>query len=174
MTDNPPPGKGLGKGMLTLSWVLVLAGLTLFFASREENLYNPNQQLEGGINGSAREVVLERNRYGHYVATGKINGHPVTFMLDTGATHVAIPANLGRKLQLKQGARFPVSTANGTVQVWSTSIDSLELGPIKLNEVRASLNPGMDGDEILLGMSALKTLDFSQQGKYLTLRQHLN
>lgn len=174
MTDSSPPGKRIGKGMLITSWLLALAGLTLYFSQREERNYNPNQSLEGLIRGDVIEVQLQRNRFGHYVATGTINNQPVTFMLDTGATHVAVPAHLQRHLNLERGAQFPVMTANGSVNVWATRIQSLNLGPIKLLDIRASLNPGMQGDEILLGMSVLKSIDFSQNGDILTLKQYAN
>ncbi|WP_075185840.1 retropepsin-like aspartic protease family protein [Teredinibacter haidensis] len=172
MSEKQAPGKHIGKGMLIACWILVLAGLTLFFNRHEENRYNPNQYLEGKENPNWVDVTLERNPYGHYLANGFINGQAVTFMLDTGATDVAIPASLQRKLGLKRGPQIPVSTANGEVMVWMTEITQLDLGPIQLHNVRASLNPGMNGDEVLLGMSVLKSLDFSQQGKHLTLRQY--
>ncbi|ACR12799.1 aspartic protease, TIGR02281 family [Teredinibacter turnerae T7901] len=174
MSDSQPPGKRLGKGMLAIVWLLILGGLTLFFSRKEAQWYNPNTQLEGTDNGQSRTVTLERNNYHHYVASGYINGKPVTFLLDTGATMVSVPANLGRELSLQPGASYPVQTANGVVQVRATNIDALRLGPIELQNVRAALNPGMNGDEILLGMSALKTLDFAQSGRFLTLTQHLN
>jgi len=63
------------------------------------------------------------------------------------------------------------NTANGQVQVRATRINTLQLGPITLYNLEASINPGMDGNEILLGMSALKQIEFSQKGKFLTLRQ---
>jgi len=48
--------------------------------------------VEAHLRGDVREVVLKRNRYGHYVANGSINGSQVEFLLDTGATAVAVPA----------------------------------------------------------------------------------
>ncbi|SMF02814.1 aspartyl protease family protein [Alteromonadaceae bacterium Bs31] len=172
MNTTHPPGKRAGKGMLIASWLLVLAGLTLFFAQQEKKQYNPNQNIASSQENGITEVTLLRNKYGHYVTSGTINAAPVTFMLDTGATQVAIPAQLGAKLGLKRGPRYPVMTANGQVSVWATSINELTIGPITLKNVRAALNPGMQGTEILLGMSALKTLDFNQSGKELTLKQY--
>ena len=158
--------------MLTISWILVLAGLTWFFGNHEEQRYNPNNELPGDSQSETREVTLTRNAYNHYVASGKINGVDVTFMLDTGATHVAIPSHLMHKLHLKPGSPSIVSTANGRVEVRNTDIASLQLGPIHLKNIRAALNPGMRDNEILLGMSALKQLEFTQSGNQLTLKQY--
>lgn len=158
--------------MLIIFWLLVLGALTYTFASWEEKQYNPNQDLSGEQFQGARQVILERNRFNHYVASGLINGTPVTFMLDTGATAVVVPANLASKLRLKAGRPHIANTANGQVEVCATRIDTLELGVIKLHDINASINPGMSGEEILLGMSALKQIEFSQRGKMLTLKQH--
>ena len=168
------PGKKLGKGMLTFAWVIALGLLTAVFGRWEENQYNPNSDPESRTTGKIKEVVLQSNRQHHYVATGRINGQKVKFLLDTGASHVVIPQKLAQKLQLKPGARGYAHTANGTVEVRSTKLDSLQLGAIRLENVRASINPGMQGMEVLLGMSALKQIEFSQRGNQLTLRQYLH
>ncbi len=165
------PEQKIGKGMLTIMWIIVLVGLSAYFGSREYQKYNPNQSLSTSGKG---EVTLLRNRYNHYVASGFINGKPVVFLLDTGATDVAVPAHLARRLGLQPGIRRQALTANGIVEVRDTTLDSLQLGSITLADVRASINPGMLGDEILLGMSALKDLDFTQSGAKLTLRQNLD
>ena len=117
------------------------------------------------------QIVLERNRYGHYNVSGRINNQPVEFMLDTGATLVAIPAKLADRLGLVRGAPTQVKTANGTAIAYATRLASVRLGDIELRDVRAHISPGMDGDEVLLGMSVLKKLEFSQRGTSLTLRQ---
>lgn len=166
--------KSTGRWMLTLTWVILLVGLTYVFGVFEENKFNPNKNPDAKITPQFREVVLQRNAYNHYVSNGKINGVDVVFMLDTGATDVAIPASLADKLGLKRGPRMVVSTANGRAQVHATRIDFLQLGPIELENIRAAISPGMGGEEILLGMSVLKQLDFSQSGDLLTLRQYYN
>lgn len=173
MTDHTPPGKGIGKSMLIVAWAIILIGLTLAFGSWEENQYNPNQSIEAIESTTQRQVKLERNRQHHYVVTGKINNTNVVFMLDTGATDVVVPQRLARKLGLQSGAKGIAITANGPVEVYSTNIEQLELGSIVLKDVRASINPAMKHQEILLGMSALKDLDFSQSGNTLTLTQYV-
>lgn len=160
-----------GKFMIVGAWILILGLLTLFFSQWHAREYNPNRSLEARTTGGAREVILQRNRFGHYVASGRINGKSVTFLLDTGATQISVPGSLARELGLEPGAAFRVSTANGTITVRATRVDTLALGPIQLHDVRANINPYMDGDEVLLGMSALRSLEFSQRGDELTLRQ---
>lgn len=119
------------------------------------------------------EVRLLSNGQGHFVADGAINGRVVHFMLDTGATDVAIPEALARDLDLARGAPVTLSTANGRTEGYRTRIDSLLLGDIHLRDVRALVVPGLDGQAVLLGMSALKQLEFTQRGGTMLLRQNL-
>lgn len=169
---TPGNHRRLGGGMIVAAWVAVLAVLTLLFGDRLEELYNPNREVRSVLTGSGeRRVRLEQNRQGHYVASGAINGAPVVFLLDTGATEVSVPAGLARRLGLEAGARAVARTANGTVTTWRTTLDRVQLGAIELHRVRAHINPGMSGDEVLLGMSFLRDLDFSQRDGVLTLTQ---
>lgn len=160
----------MGKGMLFAAGVIGMLLLTLFFGELEERLYNPNQDPTSFTSGKATEVILERNKYGHYVVTGAINGEPVDFLLDTGATDVVIPASLAKRLGLHKGPAGTAMTANGPVTVYSTLIERLTIGDITLYKVNASINPAMD-EGTLLGMSALKEIEFVQQDNLLTLRQ---
>jgi aspartyl protease family protein len=162
----------LGKGMWVVMWLLVLGLLTLVFDSVLEKQRNPNARPESYTDGPLREVVLKRNRYGHYVATGTINGSPVEFLLDTGATAVSVPASEASRLGLKEGARIQFETANGSAYGYLTELDSVSLGQIRIDDVRASINPGIEGDSVLLGMTFLKHLEFTQRGDTLILRQY--
>src|SRR5690606_26420267 len=134
--------------------------------------YNPNRQPVSVVQGDHVEVLLEGNVQGHFVADGLINGKPVTFLLDTGATDVAIPAELAEDLGLSRGAPVGLLTANGQTTGFRTRLESLTLGEIILRDVRAIVAPGFGGDQILLGMSALKQLGFTQRAGTLVLRQH--
>jgi aspartyl protease family protein len=163
----------LGVGMVVTMWVIVLALLTAYFSHWEEQQYNPNQTLySGSINGDVREVVLKRNKYGHYVATGAINSTPVVFMLDTGATDISVPQALAERLGLEPGPVVYYQTANGQAKAFITRLDTVSLGDISLQGVRAHINPNFHSDEILLGMTFLKHLEFTQKGDTLTLRQY--
>ena len=165
--------KSFGKGMMLAAWLLLLAVLAISFNALLERQSNPNQNPQGSVDAQGiREVVLKRNRAGHYVATGRINGAAARFLLDTGATDVAIPESLAERLGLKRGAAFLSRTANGTVTAWRTRLDEVALGPVVLNNVKASILPTMQGDDVLLGMSFLKKLELVQRGSSLTLRQY--
>lgn len=166
--DIAPPT--FNKTTIAIIWIALLVATTLIFNHVLEDINNPNQQLTVSINEQGqKEIVLERNRYGHYVATGKINGQSVEFLLDTGATLVAIPEHIARQLNLKKGRAFQSQTANGTSQSYTTMIDTLALGAIVMTNVPASISSGMEFDEILLGMSFLKHLQLTQQGKTLKI-----
>ncbi|MDX1677960.1 TIGR02281 family clan AA aspartic protease [Arsukibacterium sp.] len=160
------------KAFSWLAWLLLLIMLFLFFQDYLAGKRNPNQQLQS-IQGPAGEVstVLIRNRAGHYIGTALLNGQPVDFMLDTGATTVAIAEDTAEKLGLPRGRQIQVATANGITTAYLSEIASLQLGDIVLNQVTASVVPNLGGAEILLGMSALNQLEFRQQGNQLTLIQ---
>ena len=158
--------------MLVICFAVALTALTVFFDDWIANQNNPNTDPESvQLADGSLQVVLLRNRQGHYVSAGTINGRPVTFLLDTGATDVAVPAGIAKKLGLKHGAGARVITAAGVVPVVSTTINQLTLGHILLTNVSASITPSMGGEMILLGMSALKQIEFTQRGDTLTLRQ---
>jgi aspartyl protease family protein len=160
----------MGKGMLIVAWIIGLVLLTLLFDDQLAKHFNPNPEPISSSGQGVQVVRLKQNRAGHYVSGGAINGQPVVFLLDTGATHVSVPMHLAEQLNLQKGRASWVQTANGRVQVAQTSIQRLSIGDIQLDNVRANLNPGFKENEILLGMSALKQLEFTQKGEWLTLR----
>ncbi|NNL57236.1 MAG: TIGR02281 family clan AA aspartic protease [Pseudomonadales bacterium] len=158
--------------MFVAAWILLLGMLVYYFTGEERRQFNPNQQPELLDIQGKTTLLLKANRRNHFVMTGQINGVDATLMLDTGATNVAIPARMAKRLQLKRGEPGIAMTANGPVKVYSTRIGKLQLGDIVLYDVPADLNPGMDGsNEILLGMSALSQVEFSQRDGVLLLSQ---
>ncbi len=158
----------MGVGMMVAAWLVALGLGVLFFSDVLEKQFNPNQNLHTA--GGEREVILKRNKFGHYVATGAINGQPVVFMLDTGATGVAIPEDIARQLGLRRGRAVQTLTANGTAVSYAVTLDSVSLGGIERRDVRAAIAPGLQTGQVLLGMSFLKHVEFSQQGDTLVLR----
>jgi aspartyl protease family protein len=156
----------LGKSMLTVAWVVALGLLTWFFSGVLDRRHNPNVVVSNG----SKTVTLQRNRQGHYVANGKINGQPVTFFVDTGATSVSIPSKIAKQLNLQENFEITVNTANGNTKAYLTRLDTVTLGDLTLTDIRGNISPSMDGNEVLLGMSFLKYLPFSQQGDQLIIK----
>ncbi|MFD2643813.1 retropepsin-like aspartic protease family protein [Pseudomonas japonica] len=168
------PGQRIGRVFMVLAWAAGLFLATRFFGAWEDKQANPNSQITSQHGDGFVEVRLAANGQGHFVADGLINGQAVHFLLDTGATDVAIPESLARDFGLERGAPVTLSTANGRTEGYRTRLDSVQLGDILLRDVRALVVPGLDGDQVLLGMSALKRLEFTQRGGTLLLRQLLN
>jgi aspartyl protease family protein len=164
--------KRMGTVMQALAWLVLLGFGVFYFSDLLDQQHNPNQSLQTRhAEDGFREVVLQRNKFGHYVTDGQINGMPVTFMLDTGATGVAIPEAIAASLGLRRGRAFPTQTANGMSTSYAANLDSVSVGGIELRDVSAGITPGLQTDEILLGMSFLKHIEFTQRGGQLILRQ---
>jgi len=161
----------VGTWFSVATWILVLAIAGYFFNDYLEREKNPNQQVQSSVRADGtREVTLRSNRQGHYLATGHINGHPVEIMLDTGASNVAVPQHLARQLGIHKGRSVEMITANGMAKGYATTITDIRIGDIRLRNVKASLYPAVD-DTVLVGMSFLKYLEFTQREDTLILRQ---
>lgn len=170
--SSKPGGLALGMVMTTLGWLLALGIATLLFQDYLDERDNPNRGVTGQEIGGIPSLVLHRGPRGHYRVPGRINGQDVQFLLDTGATHVAIPQAVADRLALKALSRGRSMTAAGPVESFGTRLDLVELGNIRQHHVIASITPAMRGEEILLGMSFLKHLELIQRGDTLTLRQY--
>ncbi|MFZ5484793.1 MAG: retropepsin-like aspartic protease family protein [Pseudomonadota bacterium] len=154
-----------GLAFLTLFWLLVGGLVWWGFA----HYLNPNARLtEAAVAGG--EIVLKRGPDGHYRAPGRINGQPVDFLVDTGATVVALPGPLAARLGLARGATLRVHTANGDAIAYATRLDQVSLGGAAAERVTAHIVPGMRGDEALLGMSFLSRFDIAMSGDEMRLR----
>lgn len=163
--------KRLGHKFIIAMWIALMIMVFFLFDDLLESDYNPNQQISVEEIDKQRVVVLKRNRYGHYVTQGKINNHTVTFLLDTGASDISIPDKIAKELKLEYGQERRYQTANGIIVGNLTLLNQVSIGNIQLQDVRASINPKMNNDEILLGMSFLKYIEFTQRGDTLILRQ---
>jgi len=164
-----PTGQGdarVGRGMLWLAAVVMLGGLTALFAlvGGEER-----GRMASGVDEAGRAlVVLESGQGGHYFAEGAINGQAVNFLVDTGATDVALSERAARRMGLDFGPRVTVMTAAGPAPAWITRLDEVQVGALRVNDVRASITPGL-GEEALLGMSFLKHFSIRQEGGRLII-----
>jgi aspartyl protease family protein len=167
MTNNvSDPDSRLGRRMLWIAALGLLGGLYLLFSVLE----NESETISSIDSNGARMVVLEQDRSGHYEAEGSINGQAVTFLVDTGATDIALPESAARALGLEFGPRVQVMTAAGPADAWVTRLDEVTVGGISRKNVRASITSG-EFNGILLGMSFLKHYGLQQQDGKLVIRE---
>src|SRR5690554_589206 len=122
MQTHSDSSKTLGRFFIWFAWLAALGLLYYFFDGALSKQANPNQQVASHRQGSQAVVVLQQNRAGHYLANGEINQRPVTFLLDTGATQVAIPGSMAASLGLSRGRQIQVSTANGVAVAYQTQL----------------------------------------------------
>ncbi len=164
--------RSMGLGMTVIAWLILLAMLVVYFTGEEQRQANPNQNPEMQSIDGRQTLVLQANRQNHFVITGKVNGSKATLILDTGATRVAVPEDMAQSLGLIKGRPSYAQTANGQVRTYNTTINRLEMGNIVLHNVAADINPGMNGmNGLLLGMSALSQIEFTQRDGQLFLVQ---
>jgi len=127
----------------------------------------------GGNNANAgvASVTLYANTEGHFISECYVNGAPLKFLLDTGATTVALNSGDAKfaKIDYKRGEPIQVSTANGIATAYRVTIATLKIGAVTLNQVEASVIEGGSPSVVLLGMSALNRLDMKRQDIALTL-----
>ena len=117
-----------------------------------------------------QSVTLAADSRGHFFMDGSINGNPVRFIVDTGATVVALPASEAVRLGLdyRQGERAMTNTAGGPVEAFRVRLDRVRAGEIELTGVDAVvIERGLHVN--LLGMSFLNRLEMKRDGQTMTL-----
>lgn len=120
--------------------------------------------------GSRQSTTLSADTRGHFLTQGQVNGGSVRFMVDTGATVVALPARDAQRLGIdyRKGTIGQVRTANGIAQAYQVQLDTVQLGDITITQVDAMVMEG--GLEIaLLGMSFLNRVEMKREGANLVL-----
>ncbi len=117
-------------------------------------------------------VQIARDNSGMYTTTGAINGTPVGFMVDTGATSVAMNAATAERLGIPfrhEGKPVTVQTAAGAVRSWEVLLKSVKVGEIERKQVQAVVIEARSNNDILLGMSFLSTVKLEKQNNLLVL-----
>jgi aspartyl protease family protein len=120
------------------------------------------------------EVQVWRNPQGMYTTVGSINGLPVSFMVDTGATLVTLNSGQARRLGIDYrvtGSQSVVTTASGVEPAWSVMLNRVRVGDLELHNVAAVVLEGAQPRTALLGMSYLGRLEISNSGRMMTLRK---
>ena len=153
--------------MQAIGWLMAIAVITWFVHDWLSREANPNRVPTVTASG---EVVLKRGSGGHFMAGGAINGEPVQFMLDTGATQIAIPKALADRLRLKRGMPVELLTAAGPSRGYSTRLASVRLATIEGKDVGAIIVDELHPDIVLLGMNFLRRLEIIQRNDELILR----
>lgn len=120
---------------------------------------------EGG--GGSSSVVISKDAYNAYRLQGAINGTPVRMVVDTGASLVAVPAQLARKLKLRCYSQLAMSTANGITQNCKSVVHSLQIGQMLLPDVEVVVMENLN--EVLLGQTALGRLKVEQSNGEIRL-----
>lgn len=141
---------------------------------RRETLRLGNQRIAASRgDGGAQRVVLTGDAKGHFLTTVVVNGVSMQFLVDTGATSVAIGADDAKRANLRYtpADRIMMQTANGMVAAYKVKFDTVKLGDITLNNVDGTVLEGnaLGGRFGLLGMSFLSRTDMRREGDTLTL-----
>ena len=128
-------------------------------------------QQHASSNGSgAASVTLSADSRGHFVVDGQINGGSVRFIVDTGATVIAMSSSDAQRLRInyRTGEMRYMNTANGLAPAWQVKLDTVRVGDITLNAVDAVVmeNQSMP---VLLGMSFLNRTNMRREGQLMTL-----
>lgn len=125
--------------------------------------------LGGGANS---QIVLTANPQGHFYADGSINGASVQFLVDTGATTVAISPAIATRAGIvyTRGERILMGTANGTVAGWRVKLDAVSVRGVTLRNVEGVVMP-VETPIALLGMSFLNRMEMKREGASMTLTQ---
>jgi aspartyl protease family protein len=128
----------------------------------------------GGSGGSPRgtRIVLTAGSGGHFLTQGAINGRAVQFVVDTGATMIGLGMSDAERLGLnyKSGQQGHVSTANGTVPAWRTTLSSVRIGDVEVHNVDAVVTP-QSMPYILLGNSFLTRFQMKRDNDQMVLER---
>jgi aspartyl protease family protein len=117
-----------------------------------------------------QSVTLSADSRGHFMAEGSVNGLPMSFLVDTGATLIALPASDARRLGIDylKGSRGTVHTAAGPTPAYRVKLDVVKLGEIQLHGVEAMvIEQGLG--VALLGMSFLNRVEMKREGQMMML-----
>ena len=116
-------------------------------------------------------VSLFADSRGHFTGNLSINGASLKYLVDTGATTVALNSGDAKfaKIDYEKGEKVPVNTANGVVMAYLVKVNTLKIGSITLNNVDVIVNEGGSPEMVLLGMSALNKLDMKRDNSIMTL-----
>lgn len=125
----------------------------------------------GFANAQRREVRINEGAGGHYWAAGQINGHAIRFMVDTGATNIAMNRATAERLgvNFRAGREARAGTAGGIVPIYLVQLARVSVGAIVLDNVQASVHLDESPAHVLLGNSFLSQLEMQKENGVLVL-----
>jgi aspartyl protease family protein len=120
---------------------------------------------------AAESAVLTADVRGHFTTDGMVNGMPIRFVVDTGATLISLPANEARRLSIdyRKGRKVTMATANGNTSGYLVKLDTVRVGGAMLHGVDAVVIDGTGLRSPLLGMSFLNRMNMKREGDIMTL-----
>lgn len=107
------------------------------------------------------ELSLKQNSAGHYNTDGSVNDKTINFVVDTGASFVALPESIAHSAMIYCDDKIRMETANGAVDSCTAKIKKLTFGPFQIKEVMAVLQPNLN--QPLLGMNVLQMFKIEQK-----------
>ena len=162
------PGQKTAEGVVMLGTEKDAAS---FEIEGKKRTLHMGQAYSAAARAGRQNVTLGADPRGHFVTMGSINGGSVRFLVDTGATLVALPAAEARRLGINylQGQRDQVQTANGAVVAYRVKLDTIRIGDIEVNNVDAVVTESDTMGVTLLGMSFLNRMEMKRDGQSMTL-----
>jgi aspartyl protease family protein len=144
-------------------------------AGREQRLRlgdAPVRQAAQNAADPAPKLVLFADSRGHFIDQGQINGQSMHYLIDTGASSVAIGRAEAERLGLPflQGQRVQMGTANGSASGWRLRLDSVRIGGLEVRGVEAVVTP-QPMPFVLLGNSFLSEFQMTRQGEKMVLEK---
>ena len=137
---------------------------------------NLSDRISGKFAEPALKVVtIALNNRGQYMTVGSINNVPVSLLVDTGASTIAINSVLAKSLGINvdDGKRVKATTAGGVVSSTQVMLDEVRVGDIKVNNVSALVIDGEYPTDVLLGMSFLRQVEISEASGLMVLKSRL-
>ena len=147
-------------------------GVVLEIAGAQRAIQLGESPVSIGGSAAGQRIVLKADARGHFINSGFINGRVMQYMVDTGATTVAIGRPDAQRMGLKfeQGQPVMMNTANGTAQGWRMRLESVRVGDVELRSVDAIVTAEAM-PYVLLGNSFLREFHMNRSGDEMVLQR---
>lgn len=168
----------IGQGLkMMAAWVMIFAAAFIIFTMKDDFVALWNRialEARGGVvqEQQGEELRVRQSPDGHFWVNAELNGEPVRFLIDSGATTTSISRAVAERAGIEPSRGFPamVRTANGVVAVQRGRAETLSIGTIERRDVGVHISEAF-GDMNVIGMNYLSTLSsWSVEGRTLILR----